>query len=142
MSKKGFTLVELLAAMTILALLMGIAAISYTAIVEKSMKSSFKAYESTMKAQAMEVLVESVTNNGKNSLIPANHQSITLYLSDLHIDPFVNPKNKSDTCPNSYVKVTREDTVTSNEQIDAFDYKVCLICPDSDYVTSDDCLGN
>lgn len=141
MNKKGFTLVELLAAIAIIALLSGIAMISYSALVERSRRRSFEAYEKTMYAQAMEVLVESTLDQTRPSLIPRNGESIRLDLDDLEIDPFVNPKNKNDTCPTSYVLVTRNDNDTSGAHVDAFDYKVCLICPDSDYVTSEDCTS-
>ena len=140
MNKKGFTLVEILAALVILAILSGIAAIAYTAIVSKAKTRSFEAYEKTMRAQAMEILVESVTDNTRVSLVPANHGHVTLKLTDLKIKDFVNPVNKNDLCPKSYVYVTREDTDNSGAHVDAFDYKVCLICQQSDYITSDDCL--
>ena len=141
MNKKGFTLVELLAALGILALIMGIAAVTYTSIVDSSKTRAFKAYEKTMYGQAMELLVESITDTTRPSLIPRNGQSIRLSLSDLQIDPFINPRNKNDSCPTSYVLVTREDNDSSGAHVDAFKYKVCLICTESDYnVTGEDCL--
>ena len=139
MNKNGFTIVELLAAIAILSLLMGIAAFSYTSIVNASKKRAFEAYESTMKAQAMQILVESITDPTKSSKITANNSSIKLKLSDLEMDPFVNPVNKDDLCPDSYVLVTRNDVDSSGAHVDAFEYEVCLICENSDYKTNDTC---
>jgi prepilin-type N-terminal cleavage/methylation domain-containing protein len=140
MNKKGFTLVEILAALLVLAILSGIAAISYTAIVRRAKTRSFEAYEKTMRAQAMEVLVESVTDNTRASLVPKNHGHVVLNLRDLKIKDFINPVNKDDLCPSSYVYVKRDDVDNSGVHVDAFEYKVCLICQQSDYITSDDCL--
>ena len=140
MNKKGFTLVELLAAIGILALLMGVATITYSALISRSKKRAFEAYEETMRAQAMQVLVESLTDPSRPSLVPANHGHIKLNLVQLGIATFANPVEKTDTCPTSYVYVTREDNDSSGAHVDAFNYKVCLICTQSDYITSDDCL--
>ena len=53
MNKKGFTLVELLATIVIIALLAGIATVSYTSIVKQSSDRVFESYESTMHAEAV-----------------------------------------------------------------------------------------
>lgn len=123
MNKKAFTLVELLATIFIIALLSGIATIAYTGVVEKGRLSSFHAYEKTMHAETMSLLLDRV------ELIPNVNQTKRFSLTDIGIEPFVNPKNKEDLCENSYVEVTR--SIEGN--VDSFTYKVCLICPDSEY---------
>lgn len=136
MSKKGFTLVELLAAIAVLSLLMGIAVVSYAGVVENSRIKAFKAYENTMHAQAMHIMIESLTDSSKAHFFPSNGETKRLTLEDLEIETFVNPKNKNDTCSTSYVDVTRN--VVGN--VDSFTYKVCLICTNSDYnVSGTDC---
>ncbi len=132
MNKKGFTLVELLAVIAVIALIAGIAVISYSGVVENSRIKAFKAYENTMHAQAIHIMLESLTDPAKASYFPSVGQTKRLSLSDLEIETFVNPKNKNDLCSTSYVDVTR--TVVGN--VDSFTYKVCLICPNSDYNAS------
>lgn len=143
MNKKGFTLVELLATIVIIALLSGIAAISYTTILEKSRLKSFHTYENTMYAEVMKLIVDSLYNPGQVSLFPRNGETKKFYLSELvankEIETFNNPVNKDDLCYNSnheldsYVEVTRNDYISSKEHVDALEYKVCLICPNSNY---------
>lgn len=123
MNKKAFTLVELLATILIIALLSGIAAIAYSSVVENSRLSSFHTYEKTMHTETMALLIDRV------ELIPSVNQTKRFTLSDIRIEPFMNPKNKDDLCLDSYVDVTR--TVVGN--VDSFTYKVCLICPNSEY---------
>ena len=123
MNKKAFTLVELLAAILIISLISGIAVITYTGVVENGRLSSFHAYEKTMHAEAIGLLFE------QPELIPNVGQTKRFSLTDIGIGTFVNPKNKNDTCSDSYVEVTR--SVRGN--VDSFTYKVCLICPYSEY---------
>ena len=123
MKKKGFTLIELLAVIVLIGLLSGIGVIAYTGIVENARLSSFKTYENTMHAETLSLLFEHI------ELIPAVGSTKRFTLQDIEIEPFKNPKNKDDLCPNSYVDVTRSQV----GNVDSFTYKVCLICPDSEY---------
>ena len=132
MNKKGFTLVELLTTVAILAILSGIAIIAYNAIVDNAKTTAFKAYESTMHAQAMELMVTSLSDPTKANYFPRVNETKRLTLSDLEIRPFNNPRNKNDLCPDSYVDVRR--TMVGN--VDSFTYTVCLICRDSEYNVS------
>lgn len=123
MNNKAFTLVELLATILIISLLSGIGYITYTSVVENSRLSAFHAYEKTMHSETIALLIERV------ELIPSVNQTKRFSLSDIRVEPFINPKNKNDLCLDSYVDVTR--TVVGN--VDSFTYKVCLICPNSEY---------
>lgn len=123
MNKHGFTLVELLATIVIIALLAGIATVSYTAIIHQSTDKSFETYMETMHAEAVYKLTmhpDNVTfENGK----------ATLQLNDLEIEPINNPVTPSDKCLNSYVEVTKSRV----NGVLSMHYKVCLNCPNSDY---------
>ncbi len=130
MNKKGFTLVELLTTIAIISLVMGIAVVSYTAIVNSSKMRVFKTYESTMHAEAISLMLEAVSDPSKSNYYPTSSTPKKLYFSDLEIEPIKNPINPSDTCPNSYVKVAKD---TSSTKTDSLIYTVCLICPNSDY---------
>lgn len=132
MNKKGFTLVELLAAVAIVSILTGIAIIAYNSIIDSAKMTAFKTYEKTMHSQAMQLMIDSLTDPEKASYFPSNGQTKRLSLTDLGMDKFNNPKNKNDLCPDSYVKVKR--TVVGN--VDSFTYTVCLICRQSDYNAS------
>ena len=76
-----------------------------------------------MHAETMSLLLDRI------ELIPGVGQTKRFSLEDIRIEPFVNPKNKNDLCSESYVEVTR----TMEGNVDSFTYKVCLICPDSEY---------
>ncbi len=129
MNKKGFTLVEVLAVIAIIGLIGLIGVISYNYITENSKLRVFKMYEKTMYSDTVTLLVT------EPNLIPVNGETKRFYLSDIKISPINNPRNKDDLCPNSYVEVTRNDysSSESNTYVDAFLYKVCLKCEQSDY---------
>lgn len=143
MNKKGFTLVEVLASLAILSFITGIAIIAYTSIVARSKLRVFKLYEKTMYAETVSLLTEAAIDPSKASLFPSNNETKTFSLNDIGIEPIKNPRNKDDLCVGSYVEVKREDynDTDSNTYVDAFKYKICLICPYSDYnVTGNSCL--
>ena len=115
MNKKGFTLVELIACIAILAILTGVAVISYTAFIDKAHDKVFESYIDDMhEAAIMYALSNTISNNNTKS-IP---------LIDLGIDSINNPDDQDDKCLNSYVEAKRED----KDGVISFTYKVCLIC--------------
>ena len=125
MKNKGFTLVELLAVIIIIALLGGIGAVAYTSIIKQSEIRSYEAYEKTMHAEVLQLLSKKV------ELLPRVKKTITLnelmYTYKV-IDPINNPRKEGDLClARSYVEITRVNTSTG---LDSFQYKVCLICDD------------
>jgi len=141
MNKHGFTLVELLAAIAVFSIISGIAIVSYTALVHRSKIKSFQSYEKTMYASAVQLLTEYVMDPSKASMFPRNGETKKFFLSDLEVDPIVNPINKNDLCLSSYVEVTRDDYTDSfDAHVDSFKYKVCLICEDYN-ATGNSCLN-
>ena len=129
MNKKGFTLIEILTTILILSFIIGIAAITYSSIVKNVELKSFKTYEETMYAEAMGVMFKALSEPDKAYLYLTLGHPTTLYLSDLGIDDFRNPRNSSDLCPSSYVIVTKQE----GGSLDSLTYNVCLKCFNSDY---------
>ena len=115
MNKKGFTLVELLAVIVILAIIGGIAAISYNAIMENTKTKSYINYEQSMKSSAMLYIMD----YGYKNKITLNE-----LISSNKIDEFSNP-NSDNKCLSSYVSITKNNNDSSD-----LTYKVCLICPE------------
>ena len=120
MNKRGFTLVELLAAIVILALISGIGVVAYTSIVSKSETKVFDAYMDTMHAETILYL----SNNPGE--MPANGANKNISLSVLKVDPIHNPKKATDLCLGSYVNVARSNVGS----IESITYTVHLVCDD------------
>ena len=124
MNKRGLTLVELLAVIAILGFISGIGIVAYTSIVDTGKNKVYSSYEETMHAEIMYYL------SNHTSELPANgsHRDYKI-VSDFPIELIKNPRDENDTCPNSYVRVERNNV----GNVDSFTYTVCLIC--NDYVT-------
>lgn len=123
MNKKGFTLVELLGVIIILAIIGTIAAISVNTLIERGKIGIYKNYESTLKSSASNYLIsnsDELPNIGSSIDI-----SVTTLVNSKFIDELEDPKNKSDKCTSSYVRVTRDVNVSNNYNLT---YKICLIC--------------
>jgi prepilin-type N-terminal cleavage/methylation domain-containing protein len=127
MNKHCFTLVELLATIVIIAMLAGLATVSYTALMCQTADEVFKRYEDTMHAEAVYKLTmhyNKVVFSGNTARLPINGDSSNPNF--LEVDLINNPKDASDKCLDSYVDVTRSNVGT----VTTFTYKVCLICSD------------
>ena len=122
MNKNGFSLVELLATVVIIALLSGIATISYSSFIESSRIKTFQSYQDTMHDEAVAYFLDHPTE------VPSGTSTKRITLAMLNTSPINNPKNKDDKCLNSYVDVTRK----TNTEIIALKYNVCLKCNDFD----------
>ena len=117
-NKKGYTLVELLAVIVIIAMLSSVAVMVYSQYISASKDKVFTSYEDSMHAEAvMYFLNHPLINDGSTKRIT---------LSELDIKPINNPLDGNDKCPNSYVSVKREN----NGIVTSMKYTVCLICND------------
>ena len=122
MNRHGFTLVELLATIVIIALLSGIGIIAYNSVIKEASDKAFEAYRESMHGEA----IYYVSNNSDK--ITWQNNTARLSLNDLKMDPINNPKDKNDLCQNSYVDVVRERY--SGSGVLSINYTVCLICND------------
>ena len=122
MNNRGLSLVELLAVIAIIGFIGGIGAVAYNMIIRQSETRVYEAYEKTMHAETMQLLVNNV------QLLPKAEATTPkrFTLSDIKIEAIKNPRNEKDLCPRSYVDVTRKMVGSVN----SFTYKVCLICDD------------
>ena len=150
MNNKGFTLVELLATIVVLALVLGIVAVNVQSFLTSTQDKVFTRYEETMKTAATEYIVD--TGDLPTTSIPVCTKLSTLTKNDpvkkevAYLDPFENPGNSNDNCmAGSFVYVEVDpDSANRNRTDDAghtdnnrkYTYKVCLKC---DNYTSEDC---
>lgn len=129
MNNKGFTMVELLAVIALLAILSGTALLAVTRYVSSAQKKTYKNYEANLKGGAVNYL----TAHTELSAI----ENLKIYADDLikegYIEKLTDPIDNGKTCNNSnrskdsYIIVTgKRDTPTSYNL--TFTYKVCLIC--------------
>ena len=138
MKNKGFTLVEMLAAIVILSILIAIVVLNFTNIFSSTQEKVFKTYESSMKDSTIEYIVD--TGNLPTASKPLCVRLKTLTTPDTvnklpaYLDKFNNP-NSSDNCDNKsfiFVEVDKtKQNVDSEGHVDnnkKFIYKVCLSC--------------
>ena len=116
MNSKGFSLVELLTVVVIIAIISGVATVSYSSYIEESRTKTFEAYQNTMHAEAVMYFLN---DTSKISDLP-----LTLPLSEFKKTDIKNPVDKDDMCLNSYVEVTKNP----NTKILSLKYNVCLKC--------------
>ena len=143
-SKKAFTLVELLGVLVILGILISIATISYTRYQRSAKEKAVEIAINSLKDSANNFFVNCNTNfNGKNKElcnrypIPEEVDGTTkVWLTDLQseslIEPVENPYKPGQKCDveKSYIKVTNKNSSGKNIKLD---YQVCLVCG-NDYV--------
>lgn len=131
MKKNGFTLVELLAAFVIMAIIATITTVSYANYIASSKEKSYKEGEKTARAAAESFLTYCATSPFANSScqnIPNVGETIDITLNVLVDQGFM--KNIVDQGNNGFcsgsVKVTNNSTGENND----LSYKVCLTCSD------------
>lgn len=126
--KNGFTLVELLSVMILIAIISSIGAILITDLLKKSKKDTYKMIEKNIQTATQTYLADNT------SLIPPittpNLSSVTITLDTLitndYMPPVSDPDKKSSNCDANLttIKVTRNN---NTENVD-LTYKVCLVC--------------
>ena len=139
MKKNGFTLVELLGVIVVLAIISGLAVISMNTIIGTGKKGVYHNYEKTLIDASRNYYIDNMDK------IPNVGSPVKLYAEFLvqngYIDNLKDPNGgeciKKDS--HSYVLVTRESDINNNFNLN---YKACLICQDTNgnnTYKSDDC---
>ncbi len=126
MNKKGFTMIELLATITLLGIMLTLAVVSVSKYLDQTKNTIYKDYEETLKSATTNYflnhtgLLPSVNDpNGTKVLA-------TTLIDEGYLENMKDPKNNSLNCNNnSYVIVTRKDNVGFNMDLE---YKICLVC--------------
>lgn len=126
MNKKGFTMIELMATITLLGIMLTLAVVSVSKYLSKARNTVYRDYEDTLK--------NATTNYFLNhtGLLPeindANGTKVLAktLINEGYLENMKDPKNNSLSCNNnSYVIVTRKGNVGFNMNLE---YKVCLVC--------------
>lgn len=124
MNRKGFTIVELLTVIVIIALIGGIAAIAYSSFQNQTAKRVFETYMDNMHESTVMYFLDNPSARPTST-----EQEVTILLKDLNIDKFNNPFEMGDYCVNdgSYVSAKKLESGTS-KGITGIKYNVCLNC--------------
>ena len=129
MSKKGFTLVELLAVIVVLAIVMGIAAIAITNILESTRKNAFIASaqsyisgaKSLVKADEVEIMMGGTATYAPKCSATVTENTKTISLTSIRTEGGDNDKSSYGNTfdkSSSFVKVVATP-------INAGDYSIC-----------------
>lgn len=123
-NKKGFTLVELLATVTILGIISTLAVISVTEYIKKARDTTYNDHEKSMKGAASNFLID------HSGYIPNVNEKIVIdverLIEEKYLTTLKDPKGDHDACDEtSYVVVERHTNTTHNLNID---YHMCLQC--------------
>lgn len=126
MNKKGFTMIELMATITLLGILTVIAVVSYTKYVDRTRENVYKDYEKALEVAATNYFLD---HTGllpeKNDQVGTKVSAKTL-IDEGYLESMKNPKNKNETCDdNSFVVVKRKSDVGFNMNLV---YRPCISC--------------
>ena len=126
MNKKGFTMIELMAAITLLGIMLTLAVVSASKYLNKAKKTMYRDYEDTLKNATTNYFLDHTgllpeINDARGTKVLA-----TTLIDAGYLENMKDPQNDSLYCNNnSYVIVTRKDNVGFNMDLE---YKVCLVC--------------
>ena len=142
-NRKGFTLVELLGVIVVLAIVGGIATLAITNYIGNSKEKVYRNYVATLKTTVEDYLIDDFAKNG--NLLPNVGKSRTFTLNDLInakvIEELKDPNGG--TCDQTATKVTVTRGVDKDINF-SLTYDVDLYCPRAtvtceDYTKADDC---
>ena len=118
MNEKGFTLIELMSVIILLAILLSFAVFSYSRYLRISKDEVLKIAANSAENAALEAFTDCQTGISNsfcvNHPLPTSGNSDKIFLNELvdnrYIEAIVNPYNKGEYCDlnNSYVEVTRK----------------------------------
>ncbi len=132
-NQKGFTLIEMLAVVILLAILMAIAVGSYYSYIKKSRDDSFKIAENTIQNDVKNAYADCLSNSKSEFCI--NHSGYgekndKIYLKELidagYSEQIKNPYDTNSFCDTSASYVT----VIGNNTDNNASYLTCLVCGD------------
>lgn len=136
LKNKGFTLVELLAVIVVIAIVGGIAILSMSIYLSNSKDSVYLNYASTLKTTVEDYLIEDYENNG--SLLPSVGSSSEINLNTLitkkRIDELKDPNGGTCDINNSKVVIERGEDTGINFNLS---YYVTLVCPHATVVCNE-----
>ena len=129
--KKGFTLVELLGVIVVLAIIMGLAVVSVSYIIDKGKAGVYDDYINTLETAARTYFIDDNvgTNHDPNKVaFPKIGETVTVTYNnikgnDSSFKSLTDPNGGN--CDASYIKVTRNADIGINYSLT---YKVCLKC--------------
>lgn len=123
MKKSGFTLVELLGVIVVIAIIGGLVVISVNSIIQNGKKGLYKNYKSSLEGAARNYFIDHIND------LPSSDgdSSVKILYQDLvdghYLDELKDPNGGS--CSDSFVKVVRKEDNGVNFDLE---YKTCLIC--------------
>lgn len=124
-NNKGFTLIEVLAAISLLAILTGVAVSAVSRYQERSYKKTYRAMETSAFTAAQNYIQETgvvIPSDGTAKVI-----TITELVNKGYLQPLQDPTDKSKTCHSgSEVRITKEKG--SNGKLDKYTYLVIIKC--------------
>lgn len=125
-NKKGFTMVELLAVITIIGILSSVAVAGVTQYLNKAKKQDFAVLEKNMKTALDNYFIE---HSGDVPAIGGSKQITAQTLMNAgYLDKFDDPDKNGTNCnlASSYAKVTRAGA--SSDFNMTLNYKICVVC--------------
>ena len=138
LNKKGFTMVEMLGAVTILGIISSIAVISYTKYQEKVRQDAYDAMEKSTFAAAQNYIQD------KGLVVPTDPATRTIEVTTLvdsgYLNPLEDPRTKGDLC---HVGSTVTVSKTKNDGSKLEKYKFVVVIKCNHYTsTREDASGN
>lgn len=125
LNKQGFTMVELLAALAILAIFSGIAVIAVTRYQEKARKDSYEA----MEASAFSAAQNYIQDKG---IVVSTSSPKTFKVSDLvdegYLPKLQDPRSKDSYCHNGSTVTVKKTDTASGSTLSAYEYLVVIKC--------------
>lgn len=135
-TKKGFTLIEIIAAIIIIGILAIVTVPAVSKYVNNSKDTTYSSYEKNMEIAAGNQVINCLSENDKSCRIPDKGEKVLVYLNELvdngYLEELKDPEAEG-YCDSAKSYVEVENTGSAD-----YEYNVCLYC--KNYVTDDvDC---